>query len=392
MPITEQILGTRRRIHIAKKALKDADLSGAIDQYVFNVVAGSGMMNPHKPNVLPNANSAQGQGPMTSKIFRGRDDIQGTIMTNFNAEYMGMVAAGSLPAGAVAAAASGYAHTSRYTQTVGFDELQARTMEEHHDGSDVTSYMDYMLGQTICTGWRINVTRGSDFSTLSHDWVARDNVAGHDLSAKDVVANWPSDPSFTAPKVGLWIEKNASDYNTAWDTTVSIPATQATPYHDLTSPISLGEFYETLEMRWASNIDVDMLYKGGTSTGAGIQRKTDGAVIVTEPHAECVFTADLDDTVILQELVNYFKDIDNDDPSSYSIYMCAVSDELAAAGCYYGTVIVLPAVYPVDVTLPTDNAPTTISATLRAMQDLDGNAIIHIVTFDAEAVDYYATS
>jgi len=44
------------------------------------------------------------------------------------------------------------------------------------------------------------------------------------------------------------------------------------------------------------------------------------------------------------------------------------------------------------VTLPNDNGPTMLNVTLQAMADADGNPQIHTVAFDAESVDYYATS
>jgi hypothetical protein len=392
MPISNQVLGSRRRIHISRKALKDADLSGAIDQYILNIIPGSGMFNPQKPNIIPNLASAQGQGTTASKLFKGRVDIQTTLSTLLTTEAFAMHMAASLPFGGVAAAASGYAHTAYFDQTANQDTLSARTVEEHHDGSDVTSYMDYMLGQVICTGWRFNVNRGSDFSTIEGDWVARDNAAGHDLSSKDVVGNWPADPGFTAPKIGVWVEKNATGYDTKWDTTISTPGTLGTPYHDLTSPLNLSEYYETLQMSWASNIDIEKLYAGGTSTDAGIKRDVDGAVIVIPPTIQCALSLDLTSHATLQEFINYFKDFDNADPDSYSLYICGVSDKLAATGCYYGFVVVLPACYPADVTLPTDNGPTMANVTLEAMADKDANPQIKTAAFDADSGDYYATS
>ena len=399
MPISSPIFGGTKRAYFSHKAIADTTLA-ATTTLVLNPLDGTKFMGPPKPDILPNANSAQGQGEWATSLTRGATHLVGQHKYWLTSQALGMFAAMATPSTSVTqlgGSGGDYQHTAIVNNAA--NTLMPHTVQESYRGAAVTDQA-YKIKATVCNGWTIDVSRGNQFATITADLIGNTtNAAAEDMSTYDVATYMPTDVATPPTKCGLWMAATTtSNHTTAFDGTIATPTTAGVPFEDLdgASVFKISLYALNYSLSFSNNINESDLFEAGMSSTAGFIANTAAAYVVNRT-ATLTMSLDLNATQYGPvELMEYLHEFADASQQSYTVQMTFVNDtQIASSGTYYGGSIVVPAMRVVSAEPSTNiNGPMTLDVTMEGMAAYNyaDDAFIYVYNWDHVATDYDAVA
>ena len=390
MPISNPIFGGLKRAFFSHKAIANTALNANV--LVLNPLAGTKAMGPSKPDILANANSAQGQGEWTTKMSVGANHLLGQHKYWLTSQSLGMIAAMSCPSGTVAGGGGvgAYVHEASVKSTNNI--LRPHTVQENYRGATQTNQA-YLIKAAIGNGFEIEVLRGNQWATITMDLIGNEEGVATNLSAIDIDANAPLDIATPPTKCGLWLAPTTGNNHTmSYDGTIGSPSAAGTPFEDLTGQFMFSMYARNYRVAFTNNLNEADLFIAGLSSGTGFIANTATAYA---NKRLCTLTMTLDLNAAAGgpvALMEYLRNFTNALQQSYSMQFTFVNDvEIASSGIYHAGTIVVPAMRLVTAEPSTDLGPMFIDVTMEAMIDYANTGHMLTYTFDGVATDYHAT-
>jgi hypothetical protein len=391
MSYTGQIFGGAKRFYYSALA-ETAFNSTRARSHVLNPIDGSETVGPPNFELLNNANSAQGQGPWATRLFKGAQDLQGSPTFHLTPEAFGKFFASAF---GVDTKSTVDTTATQHALTLSASELPSSfTIEEHLDGASDTTTSWYMSG-AYAHSIGISVNPGNQYATISPMIVASQyRGVGSDYSATiDAdTTYWPNVPGIAPTKCFLWIHKTSNSqhdsvFDGAFGGELGGFTTPGTCESDLSSSIALAQFARNWTLTYNTNCDLTEAYRAGTSGGSGFYR---GRPYSLTPSCTLSVTFDVT-AATTAEILTYFQNFTDAAPISYTMQFSFASDDKVGSTYYSGGSLVCNAMRLTGV-VKTDGGlgPATATATFEGMQAGDGGetAYVEAISWDDVDVDY----
>jgi hypothetical protein len=381
---SNQYFGGKKRFYYSAVAETTFNTAVSRDR-VLNPLDGSELVGPPNKEMLPNDNSAQGQGEWATRVDEGAEDHQGSPTFHLTPEAFGKFCASAFGAdtkSTVDTSAIQHAMTLNSSGTP-----KAFTIEEHTNGATDTTN-SWILSGSYAHAFTINVNPGNQYATISPHIVGSKYAgAGIDQSAAELdddTEQWPNVVGVAPTKCGLWIDI-VTDGVSDFDGDFSPFTTQGTPENDLSGAVNAGVRSRSFSLTYDTGVDLQESYRAGTSAGSGFVRG--------QPYGyqrKFTITAEFDLDASTDSFLTAWKDWSGANSYLYTAQFAFATDDKVGGTYYSGGHLVCNLMRIVGKPrLSTGIGPATVSVDFEGMEAASGEtAYVEAVSWDDIDVDY----